>query len=172
LDWFGRPVNWESKLPFYYVAVALALFAMSTTWFVSRSRLGAYLLAMREDMDSAEAAGIDTTRTKVAALAISAFIAGLAGGFYGLYFRYIDPDAVFSISMSVEMVFIAVVGGIATTAGPIVGAVFLVTISEFFRERFQVGHLIFYGVLMMIVIRYMPEGIWGRLQRWLPGAKA
>ena len=171
LNWFGRPVNWESKLPFYYIAVALALLAMGITWFVSRSRLGAYLLAIREDMDSAEAAGIDTTRTKVIALAISAFIAGLAGGFYGLYFRYIDPDAVFSISMSVEMVFIAVVGGIATTAGPIVGAVFLVTIAELFRERFQVGHLIFYGLLMMIVIRYMPEGIWGRLRRWLPRAR-
>ena len=171
MSWFGQPVNWESKLPFYYIAVALALFAMGTTWFVSRSRLGAYLLAIREDMDSAEAAGIDTTRTKVAALAISAFIAGVAGGFYGLYFRYIDPDAVFSISMSVEMVFIAVVGGIASTAGPIVGAVFLVTISELFRERFQVGHLIFYGLLMMIVIRYMPDGIWGRVRRWLPRAK-
>ena len=171
LNWFGRPVNWESKLPFYYVALVLALLAMGITWFVSRSRLGAYLLAIREDMDSAEAAGIDTTRTKVIALAISAFIAGLAGGFYGLYFRYIDPDAVFSISMSVEMVFIAVVGGIATTAGPIVGAVFLVTIAELFRERFQVGHLIFYGLLMMIVIRYMPEGIWGRLRRWLPPAR-
>ena len=171
LNWFGRPVNWESKLPFYYIAVALALLAMGITWFVSRSRLGAYLLAIREDMDSAEAAGIDTTRTKVIALALSAFIAGLAGGFYGLYFRYIDPDAVFSISMSVEMVFIAVVGGIATTAGPIVGAVFLVTIAELFRERFQVGHLIFYGLLMMIVIRYMPEGIWGRLRRWLPQAR-
>jgi branched-chain amino acid transport system permease protein len=171
LNWFGRPVNWESKLPFYYVALVLALLAMGITWFVSRSRLGAYLLAIREDMDSAEAAGIDTTRTKVIALALSAFIAGLAGGFYGLYFRYIDPDAVFSISMSVEMVFIAVVGGIATTAGPIVGAVFLVTIAELFRERFQVGHLIFYGLLMMIVIRYMPEGIWGRLRRWLPPAR-
>ena len=172
LNWFGLPVNWESKLPFYYIAVVLALLAMGATWFDSRSPLGAYLLAIREDMDSAEAAGIDTTRTKVIALAISAFIAGLAGGFYGLYFRYIDPDAVFSISMSVEMVFIAVVGGIATTAGPIVGAVFLVTIAELFRERFQVGHLIFYGLLMMIVIRYMPEGIWGRVRSWLPGANA
>jgi branched-chain amino acid transport system permease protein len=171
LDWFGHTVDWESKLPFYYVAVALTLVAMGITWFISRSRLGAYLLAIREDTDSAEAAGIDTTRSKVAALAISAFIAGLAGGFYGLYFRYVDPDAVFSIAMSVEMVFIAVVGGIATTGGPIVGAVFLVTISELFRERFQVGHLIFYGLLMMIVIRYMPEGIWGRVRQWLPGAK-
>jgi branched-chain amino acid transport system permease protein len=170
-SWFGRPINWESKLPFYYLAVALALAAMGATWFVSRSRLGAYLLAIREDVDSAEAAGIDTTRAKVVALALSAFIAGLAGGFYGLYFRYVDPDAVFSIAMSDEMVFIAVVGGIATTAGPVVGAVFLVTISELFRERFQTGHLIFYGVLMMIVIRYMPEGIWGRMRQWLPRAR-
>lgn len=172
LSWFGLPVNWESKLPFYYIAVGLAVFAMSATWLVSRSRLGAYLLAIREDTDSAEASGIDTTQSKVVALALSAFIAGLAGGFYGLYFRYIDPDAVFAISISVEMVFIAVVGGIATTAGPIVGAVFLVTVSELFRERFQTGHLIFYGLLMMIVIRYMPEGIWGRVRRWLPGAGA
>jgi branched-chain amino acid transport system permease protein len=170
-NWFGRPIDWESKLPFYYLAVVLTLAAMGATWFVSRSRLGAYLLAIREDVDSAEAAGIDTTRAKVVALALSAFIAGLAGGFYGLYFRYVDPDAVFSIAMSVEMVFIAVVGGIATTAGPIVGAVFLVTISELFRERFQTGHLIFYGVLMMIVIRYMPEGIWGRMRQWLPRAR-
>jgi len=109
----------------------------------------------------------------VIALALSAFIAGLAGGFYALYFRYIDPDAVFSIAISVEMVFIAVVGGIATTAGPIVGAIFLVVIAEIFRGQFQSGHLIFYGLLMMVVIRYMPEGIWGRLRLLLQGpAKA
>ena len=153
------------------MVAALTAFAMGVTWFVSRSRLGAYLLAIREDTDSAEAAGIDTVRTKVIALALSAFIAGLAGGFYALYFRYIDPDAVFSISMSVEMVFIAVVGGIATTGGPIVGAIFLVVISEIFRDRFQAGHLIFYGLLMMIVIRYLPEGIWGRARLLLPFVK-
>ncbi len=170
--WFGKAIDWESKLPFYYLVAALTAFAMGVTWFVSRSRLGAYLLAIREDTDSAEAAGIDTVRTKVIALALSAFIAGLAGGFYALYFRYIDPDAVFSISMSVEMVFIAVVGGIATTGGPIVGAIFLVVISEIFRDRFQAGHLIFYGLLMMLVIRYLPEGIWGRARVLLPFGKS
>ena len=103
-------------------------------------------------------------RTRVVALVLSAFVVGLAGGFYALYFRYIDPDAVFAISLSVEMVFIAVVGGLATTAGPIVGAIVLVGISEFFRDRFQVGHLIFYGLFMMLVIRYLPEGIWGRVR--------
>jgi branched-chain amino acid transport system permease protein len=152
----GHAINWESKIPFCYLAAALTLFAMGLTYAVSRSRLGAYLTAVREDIDSAEAI--------VIALVLSAFVVGLAGSFYALYFRYIDPDAVFAISLSVEMVFIAVVGGLATTAGPIVGAVVLVTISEIFRDRFAAGHLIFYGLFMMLVIRYLPEGIWGRLR--------
>jgi len=165
ISFAGMTVDWESKAPFYYLAVALALFAMGLNYAVSRSRLGAYLTAVREDIDSAEGVGIDTVRTRLLALALSAFVAGLAGGFYALYFRYIDPDAVFAVSLSVEMIFIAVIGGLATTAGPIVGAVVLVTISELFRERFQAGHLIFYGLFMMLVIRYLPEGIWGRLRR-------
>ncbi len=168
MAFFGHAVNWESKVPFYYVAAALTLAIMTATSALARSRLGAYLLAIREDVDSAEAAGIDTVRTKLIALALSAFFVGLAGGFYAIYFRYIDPDAVFSIALSVEMVFIAVVGGIASTGGPIVGAIFLVTISEIFRERFQSGHLIFYGFFMMVVIRYLPEGIWGKLRGLLP----
>jgi branched-chain amino acid transport system permease protein len=163
----GASVDWESKLPFYYLAAALVLAATALTWTVSRSRLGAYLTAVREDMDSAEAVGIDTVRARVIALALSAFVVGAAGGFYSLYFRYIDPDAVFAVSFSVEMVFIAVVGGLATTAGPVVGAVVLVSIGEIFRDRFQTGHLIFYGLFMMLVIRYLPEGIWGGLRRLL-----
>ena len=165
---FGQAVNWESKIPFYYIVALLTAGVMATTYFLARARLGAYLLAIREDVDSAEAAGIDTVKIKVTALMLSAFFVGLAGGFYATYFRYIDPDAVFSISLSVEMVFIAVVGGIASTGGPIVGAIFLVTISEIFRDRFQSGHLIFYGLFMMVIIRYLPEGIWGRLRRFLP----
>jgi branched-chain amino acid transport system permease protein len=82
-----------------------------------------------------------------------------------MYFRYVDPDAVFPISLSIEMVFIAVVGGLRTIAGPVVGAVFLTTIAELVRERFEVGHLIFYGLFMMLVIRYLPDGIWGRVLR-------
>ncbi len=164
----GRAVNWERQEPFFAIAAAIAVGAMLAARWLSRSRLGAYLLAVREDEDAAEAIGIDTTRSKVAALMASAFLAGVAGGFYGLYYRYVDPDAVFPISLSVEMVFIAVVGGLRTVAGPVVGAVFLTTVAELFRERFTVGHLIFYGLFMMIAIRWLPEGIWGRALRLLP----
>jgi branched-chain amino acid transport system permease protein len=102
----------------------------------------------------------------VAALSLSAFFAGVAGGFYAMYLRYIDPDAVFSIALSVEMVFIAVVGGLTTVAGPLIGAIVLVTFGETFREILLVGHLILYGLAMMLAIRYMPEGIWGKLRLW------
>lgn len=164
LSIFGKAVNWENKLPFYYVILILSVLVTIATARIARSRLGAYLLAIREDLDSAEAAGIDTVKARVQALALSAFFVGTAGGFYAIYFRYIDPDAVFAIGLSVEMVFVPVVGGLATTYGPIIGAVCLTALAEYFRHKFQVGHLIFYGLFMMIVIRYLPDGIWGRIR--------
>jgi len=164
VSFLGNSVDWESKTPFYYIAVVIALTAVLSTAVLSRTRMGAYLLAIREDIDSAEAIGINTVLVRVGALSLSAFLAGVAGGFYAMYLRYIDPDAVFSISLSVEMVFIAVVGGLTTVFGPLSGAIFLVTLGETFREHFLVGHLIFYGAFMMVAIRYMPEGIWGKLR--------
>jgi branched-chain amino acid transport system permease protein len=161
----GRAVDWEAKEPFYLVIAALAVLGLAATDGLRRSRLGAFLVAIREDEDAAEAVGIDTVRAKVLTLALSAFLAGAAGGFYAFYFRYVDPDAVLGIALSMEMVFIAIVGGLGTVGGPLIGAVFLITIAETVRSRFQVGHLIFYGLFMMLVIRYMPEGIWGRLTR-------
>lgn len=164
---FGAAINWERKEPFFLIVAVLALCAMLAAYALTRAPLGSYLSAIRDDEDAAESIGIDTTRAKVTVFALSAFFTGLAGGFYGLYFRYVDPDAVFLISLSIEMVFIAVVGGLRTVAGPVVGAVFLTTIAELFRERFVVGHLIFYGLFMMLVIRFLREGIWGRVLRIL-----
>jgi branched-chain amino acid transport system permease protein len=169
---FGFEVNWERKTPFYVVAAALAVLALSATGWLRSSRLGAYLVAIRENEDAAEAVGIDTVRAKVVTLALSAFLAGMGGGFYALYFRYVDPDAVAGIGLSMEMVFIAVVGGLGTVGGPLVGAVFLTAVAELVRDRFHAGHLIFYGLFMMLVIRFMPEGIWGRLRRLSPGSGA
>lgn len=162
LTLFGFAVNWESKAPFYLAALALAAVSMGAAAALSRSRLGAFLVAIRENEDAAEAVGIDTVRAKVLTLALSGLLAGMGGGLYAFYFRYIDPDAVLNIGISMEMVFIAVVGGLGTVAGPLVGAVFLTAVGEAVRERFQVGHLVFYGLFMMLVIRYLPEGIWGR----------
>jgi branched-chain amino acid transport system permease protein len=172
LTLLGLGVDWESKAPFYALAALLALAGLAATAWLRASRLGAYLVAIRENEDAAEAVGVDTVRAKVVTLALSAFLAGLGGGFYAFYFRYVDPDAVLGVGLSMEMVFIAMVGGLGTVGGPLVGAVFLTTVGEAVRERFQVGHLIFYGLFMMLAIRYMPEGIWGRVSRLLAGLRA
>jgi len=161
----GWTVNWEAKGPFYVTAVLLAAVALASTAWLKGSRLGAWLVALRENEDAAEAVGIDTTRAKVLTLAHSAFLAGMGGGFYAFYFRYVDPDAVCNIGLSMEMVFIAMVGGLGTVGGPLAGALFLTAVAEVVREHFQVGHLVFYGLCMMLVIRFLPEGIWGRLHR-------
>ena len=172
LKLLGSDVNWEGKVPFYAVAAALAVVALVATAWLKTSRIGAYLVAIRENEDAAEAVGIDTVRTKVVTFALSAFLAGMGGGFYAFYFRYVDPDAVCGIGLSMEMVFIAVVGGLGTVGGPLVGAVFLTAMAELVREHFQVGHLILYGLFMMLVIRFMPEGIWGRFRRIVSKRKA
>jgi branched-chain amino acid transport system permease protein len=158
-------VNWEAKEPFYVAIAILALGGLLAVNALKRSRLGAFLVAIRENEDAAEAVGIDTVRAKVLTLALSAFLAGAGGGFYAFYFRYVDPDAVLAIALSMEMVFIAIVGGLGTVGGPLIGAVFLTSIGETVREHFQAGHLVFYGLFMMLVMRFMPEGIWGRLHR-------
>ena len=172
LKLLGSDVNWEGKVPFYAVAAALAVVALVATAWLKTSRIGAYLVAIRENEDAAEAGGIDTVRTKVVTFALSAFLAGMGGGFYAFYFRYVDPDAVCGIGLSMEMVFIAVVGGLGTVGGPLVGAIFLTAMAELVREHFQVGHLILYGLFMMLVIRFMPEGIWGRFRRTVSKRKA
>jgi branched-chain amino acid transport system permease protein len=160
---FGQAINWERKEPFFLIVALLALCAM----------LAAQLLTGARELSAGDPRGRRRRRRSASTPlapgggATSAFFAGVAGGFYGLYYRYVDPDAVFPISLSIEMVFIAVVGGLRTVAGPVVGAVFLATIAELFREHFAVGHLIFYGLFMMLVIRYLPEGIWGRALRML-----
>jgi len=168
---FGTRLDWEGKPPFYVAAALLGVIALGTTGWLRGSRLGAYLAAIRENEDAAEAVGIDTVRAKVVTLALSAFLTGVGGGFYAFYFRYVDPDAVASLNLSMEMIFIAVVGGLGTVGGPLVGAAFLTAVGETVRARFQVGHLLAYGLFMMLVIRYMPEGIWGRLRRMVPGRR-
>jgi branched-chain amino acid transport system permease protein len=165
VSFLGRSVNWEAKEPFYFTIAILAFGGLVATNALKRSRLGAYLVAIRENEDAAEAVGVDTVRAKVVTLALSAFLAGLGGGFYAFYFRYVDPDAVLAIALSMEMVFIAMVGGLGTVGGPFIGAVFLTSIAETVRGQLQVGHLIVYGLCMMLVIRFMPEGIWGRIAK-------
>jgi branched-chain amino acid transport system permease protein len=153
-----------SKIPYYYIILLIALSTVALCQFISRRKLGYFFMAIREDEETAESVGIDTTRYKLAALAISASLTAAAGAFYANYFLFVDPTIVLPLALSVEMVLIAIIGGIGTVAGPVLGAVLLKLSSEIFRSYFEQANLLIYGALLIIVILFMPGGLMGGFQ--------
>lgn len=152
---------------FYLSAVILAVLSFLTNYWTSRSRFGYYLMAIREDEDTASAVGIDTANYKLRSLILSAFLTSLAGAFYGSAFQFIVPDSVLTIDISVQMAIIAMLGGAGTLLGPVVGAILLTGASEIFKNHFGERHLLIYGGLIVVVVLFLPEGIMGGVQQLL-----
>ncbi|HEX4602928.1 MAG TPA: branched-chain amino acid ABC transporter permease [Candidatus Angelobacter sp.] len=152
---------WRS---YYLASVALVVIAFLTNYWTSRSRFGYYLMAIREDEDTAGAVGINTTLCKLQALLMSAFLTALAGALYGSAFQFIVPDSILTLEISIQIAIITMLGGAGTLLGPIVGAVLLLSASEAFKNQFKESHLLIYGILIIVVVLFMPEGIVGGLQ--------
>jgi branched-chain amino acid transport system permease protein len=160
--------NGESFWKLFYIsAIVLAVLSFLANYWTSRSRFGYYLMAIREDEDTASAVGIDTANYKLRSLLISAFLTALAGAFYGSAFQFIVPDSVLTIDISVQIAIIAMLGGAGTLFGPVVGALLLVSASELFKNEFGERHLLIYGTLIVLVVLFLPEGIVGSLQQRL-----
>ncbi len=155
--------DFANKLTFYYIILTFLAIVVLVTWIMSRNKLGFYLVAIRSDADAAESLGINLTRYRVIAMAISCFLMGFAGTFYAQYFRYLGPTRIFGHDLSVQIALLALIGGQGTVLGPVFGAILLVPLTEVLSEHFggtMPGlHLFIYGVVMMLVIRFMPRGI-------------
>ena len=154
-------IDWNSKTPYFYLGLLMAVFCILVNFVLKRSKLGYYLQAIREDQDAAHSLGIPLTLCKNTALGISAACTALAGSFAAFYVGFIEPQGVFGIDVSIQMVLTAIIGGIGTVAGPIFGALVLVVLSEMLRASLAQAHLLVYGVLVIVVILAMPEGIVG-----------
>ncbi len=152
---------WRS---YYLAATALVVIAFLTNYWTSRSRFGYYLMAIREDEDTASAVGINTALCKLQSLLMSAFLTALAGALYGSAFQFIVPDSILPLDISIQIAIITMLGGAGTLLGPIVGAVLLLSASEAFKNQFKESHLLIYGVLIVLVVLFLPEGIVGGLQ--------
>ncbi|HZY30368.1 MAG TPA: branched-chain amino acid ABC transporter permease, partial [Candidatus Methylomirabilis sp.] len=109
------------------------------------------------------------TYYKILALAISGFFTALAGSFYALYTQYVSPDEVFGVFFSVKVIFISLVGGVGTIWGPVVGAVIMTVLEEWLRVYFPYSHEFIYGLLIVVVMLFMPTGIMGKLGEWTAG---
>ena len=178
----GTEIEFVGKRPFYFMALGLAVASVIANWAVERSKLGYYFQAIREDQDAAHALGINLTAYKNVALAISAAFTALAGGFSAMYVKWVDPNAFSLPEVSIPIVLTVIIGGIGTIAGPVVGAMVLVPLQEILRNPkglVQVGilssdssvvtflapfanaHQLFYGVLVVLVILFAPDGVLG-----------
>ncbi len=156
----------------YLAAVLLTAVALAITAWVSRSKFGYYLMAIREDEDTALSVGVNAARCKLWVLLISAALTALGGGLYGSLFLFIVPDQVFSIDISVEMAIVAMLGGAGTVLGPLIGSVVLESAAELLKNMFHEAHLLIYGLLIVLVVLFLPEGIAGTLLAHRPRRKS
>ncbi len=162
--------TFRSKVPYYYIGLALAILCIYVIWKVVHSKWGYYFVAIREDQDAAEAIGVSSFRYKTIALLISSFFTGLAGAFYMNYMAFIDPQVVFSLHyISIMAILVSIIGGVGTVWGPPLGAFIMVWLQETFRSSIfgiapkwvSEAHVLAFGILVMLVIRYLPNGIVG-----------
>jgi branched-chain amino acid transport system permease protein len=153
----------ESKQNYYYIALAMFALALLVTRVLEGSRVGYYFRAIREDQEAAASLGINVARGKQLAMAISAGLTALGGTFYAQYILVIDPESVLSLSLSILICLVAVLGGVGTLWGPLLGAAVLVPLSEGTRVLLGGGgkalDLLIYGGLIVLVSVAQPGGL-------------
>jgi len=163
-----RERTWVEKIWYYYIILLIAAVTFYTIRKVIESKLGYYFVAIREDQDAAESLGINTTLYKTVALCLSAAFTGIAGAFYMNYMGYIDPNVVFALhDISIVAIMVVMVGGVATFWGPVIGAIIMVLLAEVIRSIPHLGaaHMTLFGVLLIVIIIFLPNGIAGGLPR-------
>jgi branched-chain amino acid transport system permease protein len=147
----------------YYLTLALMTLGLFGAWNISRGRTGRALLVIKDSELAAGSLGIHAPRYKVIAFAISAFYAAIAGGLFAYLVRYINPES-FSVGLSISFLSMVVIGGLGTIGGSIFGAAFYVIVPELLRGIKDAPGLVF-GVLLVLVMVFMPQGLWGMMRR-------
>ncbi len=170
--------QFSEKWPFYLIILGMVIGIMVISHLIEHSKIGFCFKAIRGDEDAARCLGVSAIRYKCLAMAISSFLIALGGTFYAQYRMYIKPDLLMGIHFSVEIVIPTVIGGWGTFFGPILGAMFIIPLSEFSRGMtdlirdtfhmtgFKGFQLVIYGLILILVIRFMPLGIAGIFRKF------
>lgn len=165
----------REKWAYLLIAFAMLLVTLWVAWYIRQSRLGFYLVAVREREDAAKAVGINTTRVKLIAAVISAALFSAIGTFHAMYLTFIEPSAAFSLDLSIQVAMFALIGGLGSISGPLAGTILVLPLAELARGwlgTFGSGtHGLIYGVVLVIVVLTMPKGIVGqfgvRIRDWI-----
>ncbi len=190
IDWLGGPgglfikvaqrdrmdlLNFRGPPAMYYYAIlALAVGAFVLCFFLLRSKAGYYWQAIRENEEAAQALGINTFRWKMLAVALSSGMTAVAGVFYAFYYNNLFPEQIFHISRSIEIILGPIIGGVGTLFGPILGAAVLTILADSITEAlaamgWEIPGIkqVFYGVVLLVVVMFLPNGIWPALAKRL-----
>jgi branched-chain amino acid transport system permease protein len=150
--------SYPGNTGFYFYFLVLALIAIAVVWGVARSRFGYGLRAIAQDEEAAAAAGINTTRAKITAFALSGLLTAMAGSIYAFQQVTIYPTRLFDVDITVLMVVMAVIGGTGTVVGPVIGAVTLQFLSEWLRTNYTDWHTFIFGGIIVLAVVLLPMG--------------
>ena len=162
---------------YFWIALALTVASLAVSVLFLRSKLGRFAVAVRDDEQAAAALGVPVLRTKLLTIALSAAITSVAGAFYVQYYFFVDPDVAFGADVSIQAILPAVIGGVATIWGPVVGALVLGPLNdltatllrnppaalEFLQGRAGLD-VIVYAVLLIVIVLLLPQGVYGALR--------
>ena len=151
------PLN-DDRL-FYGLALGLMLISTGVVWWLTRSRFGFGLIAIRENEDGAAVMGVNTTLYKVMAFTLSGLLSSLAGGVHAYWITFLDPESAFDIGLNVKMIIMAVFGGAGTVLGPVIGAFTLSAISEWLSSEVTSIATLFFGAVIIAAVVLMPHGL-------------
>lgn len=159
----------RSKLPYFYFALVFCCVAFLITWWLEDSKWGYWWRAVKDNPDAAESLGVVVFNSKMGAAAVSAFLTAIGGAFYAQFVSYIDPDSVMTFQFSLLMALPAVLGGIGTLWGPVLGAAILIPLTELTRSYIGGSgrgvDLILYGTVIVVIALARPEGLIGLFSR-------
>jgi branched-chain amino acid transport system permease protein len=159
------PIQAGMKRELYWWALAFLGIVVAASYAIRRSPLGLTLLAIKSDVDAAADVGVSPAFYQDIVLFLSAAAVGITGGLYASFFSYIEPNDMFGFDRSISFVLMAVIGGLGTMLGPVLGAVVFVILREFLLASYPQLYLGLYGALLIIVILFEPLGLTGVLRR-------
>ncbi|MDG6901445.1 MAG: branched-chain amino acid ABC transporter permease [Nitrososphaerota archaeon] len=158
------PVSYFQPVVEYYAMAVVAVACVAATWLISRSRFGTALQAIRQQEGTASAIGINAAYYKTVALILSGFFAGLAGAMAIWQITYINPSSAFDVNITVTSISMAMLGGLGTVAGPVIGGTLLYELTDYLKS-YPYIHLMILGVIIIAVVLVIPDGIMGTVRK-------
>lgn len=146
------------KVGYYYLSLFLLTLATGVITLLMRSKSGLALVAMRDAEDAAESLGVNLTRHKLLVFGVSAFLVGIAGAFFGHYIGILTPSAAVGPDLMILIIAMALVGGLGTLSGPLIGSLMLTGVVELLRD-FSDLRLLIYGAIIIVVVMFLPQGL-------------